>query len=517
MSVAMVSVQSAQTVRQPAPVSKTAQQIAPQTAPLKTKAPASTADVASQRALLDQYCVTCHNAKLKTANLLLDQLDLAHLGDHAEVGEKVVRKLRAGMMPPKGMKRPDAAALDSLVRSMEGELDRAAVTNVPAPGLHRLNRTEYGNAIRDLLALDVDATKFLPPDDSTRGFDNMAAALNLSPALLEAYLSAAGKISRLAVGDVKTPTQTVYRVPADNTQNYHVEGLPFGTRGGIVIKHEFPADGDYAIKVVPVNRGLMGGSQAFGEVRGEKLEVLLDGERLGLFDWVKGVAAVAGSGQTGTIDLKFQAKAGLHAIGVTFLATHYAPTLDLNDQFLRSTIETGGLPGFTFYPHVGSVRVDGPYDAATAPDTASRRKIFVCRPASPKEESSCAQRIVSTLARRAFRQPPATEDLTKLMALYQSARKEGGFDHGIELALQAILAHPKFIYRIEAEPASLSADQPYRISDLELASRLSFFLWSTAPDDELSNLASQGKLKDPVILERQVRRMLADPRSQALA
>ena len=471
---------------------------------------------ATQRAVLDKYCIRCHNQRAKNG-ITLDTLDLAHIGEKAEQWEKAVRKLRGGMMPPSGEARPDAATLEALTSWLENELDRNSVRQLPPPGLHRLNRTEYTNVVRDLLALEVDATKFLPPDDSTRGFDNMAAALNLSPALVEAYLSAAGKISRLAVGDVKNPTQTVYRVPGDNTQNYHVEGLPFGTRGGIVIQHEFPADGEYAIKVVPVNRGLMGGSQAFGEVRGEKLEVLLDGERLGLFDWDKGVTSVAGSGQTGTIDLRFKAKTGLHAIGITFLATHYAPTLDLNDQFLRSTIETGGLPGFTFYPHVGSVRVDGPYQAATAPDTASRRKIFVCHPSTPKDESSCAQRIVSTLARRAFRQPPAAEDLAKLIMLYQSARREGGFDHGIELALQGILAHPKFIYRIEAEPASFAADQPYRISDIELASRLSFFLWSTSPDDELTTLASQGKLKDPVILERQVRRMLADPRSEAIA
>jgi hypothetical protein len=476
---------------------------------------------AAQRALLDRYCVRCHNQRAKNG-LPLDNLDLTRVAEKAEQWEKVVRKLRGGMMPPSGEPRPDFATLETLTTWIENEIDRHPVFELPPPGLHRLNRTEYRNVIHDLLALDVDAGRFLPPDDSARGFDNMAAALGLSPALVEAYLSAAGKISRLAVGDVKTPTQTVYRVPADNTQNYHVEGLPFGTRGGIVIQHEFPADGDYAIKVVPVNRGLMGGSQAFGEIRGEKLEVLLDGDRLGLFDWDKGIVAVAGSGQTGTIDLKFHAKAGLHAIGVTFLATHYAPTLDLNDQFLRSTIETGGLPGFTFFPHVGSVRVDGPYNVTTAPDTASRRKIFACHPAGGtptliKDEDACAQRIVSTLARRAFRQPPASEDLTKLMSLYQSARKEGGFDRGIELALQGILAHPKFIYRIEGEPLNAAPEQLYRISDLELASRLSFFLWSTAPDEELSNVATQGKLKDPLVLERQVRRMLADGRSEALA
>jgi hypothetical protein len=479
--------------------------------------PASGRDGATaQRAVLDKYCVRCHNQRAKNG-LTLDSLDLAHVSDKAEQWEKVVRKLRGGMMPPSGEARPEPATLEALAVWLENELDRNTARQLPPPGLHRLNRTEYSNVLHDLLALEVDASKFLPPDDSTRGFDNMAAALNLSPALLEAYLSAAGKISRLAIGDVKTPTQTVYRVPADYTQNYQVEGLPFGTRGGIVIRHEFPADGEYAIKVVPVNRGLMGGAQAFGEVRGEKLEVLLDGERIGLFDWDKGVASTSGSGQTGTIDLRFPAKAGLHVIGVTFLATQYAPGLDLNDQFLRSTIETGGLPGFTFYPHVGSIRVDGPFKATTQADTSSRRKIFVCRPSGTADERACAQRIVTTLARRAFREPPAAADLTKVMGLYDSARKEGGFEHGIELALQGILAHPKFIYRIEAVPAALAADQPYRISDLELASRLSFFLWSTAPDEQLSNLASQGKLKDPAVFDRQVRRMLADQRSEALA
>jgi hypothetical protein len=305
-------------------------------------------------------------------------------------------------------------------------------------------------------------------------------------------------------------------VREDVTQNYHIEGLPFGTRGGIVIRHEFPADGEYAIKVVPVNRGLMGGAQAFGEVKGEKLEVLVDGERLGLFDWDKSVTPPRGGGQPGTVDVRFKAKAGLHTVGVTFLATHFAPLLDLNNPFERSTIETGGLPGFTFFPHVGSVRVDGPFNATGAADTPSRRKIFVCKPATSAQESTCAQKIVSTLAARAFRQQLSSEDVAELMSLYKDARKEGTFDQGIEMALQGILAHPKFIYRIEGEPPKLTANQTYRISDLELASRLSFFLWSTNPDDELTNLAVQKKLSDPATLERQVKRMLADPRSDAL-
>jgi hypothetical protein len=443
-------------------------------------------------------------------------IDLRHVGADAEKFEKIVRKLRAGMMPPSGATRPSGSDLEALTVWLENELDRNAVVQSPAPGLHRLNRTEYANVIRDLLGLEIDPTKLLPPDDSTRGFDNMAAALGLSPALLEAYLSAAGKISRLAVGDVRTASQTVYRLPEDTTQNYHVEGLPFGTRGGILVRHEFPTDGEYAIKVVPVNRGLMGGSQAFGEVRGEKLEVLLDGERLGLFDWDREMTPKSATGQTGTIDLRFAAKAGPHSVGVTFLATHYAPILDLNDQFLRSTIETGGLPGFTFYPHVGSVRIDGPHNTATVSDTISRRKIFVCRPAGVKDEQMCAERVISNLSNRAFRQTVASADLTKLMSLYQSGRKEGSFEHGIELALQGILAHPKFIYRIEGEPP-LSAEQKHLITDFELASRLSFFLWSTSPDDELANAARQGKLKDPAVLEQQVHRLLADQRSEALA
>src|SRR5262245_29496504 len=421
--------------------------------------------ISEQRALLDQYCVSCHNEKQKAAGLALDKVDLARVRENGELWEKVVHKVRAGMQPPSGKPRPDAATLEAFVVWLENELDRNASLHLPPPGLHRINRVEYTNAVRDLLALEIDASKFLPPDDSTRGFDNIAAALGLSPALLEAYLSAAGKISRLAIGDVKTPIQTLYRVREDVTQNYQVEGLPFGTRGGILIRHEFPADGEYTVKVTPVNRGLMGGAQAFGDVKGEKLEVLLDGERLGAFDWDTAVTPPRGGGQPGTIDVRFKTKAGAHSVGITFLATHYAPLLDLNNPFERSTIETGGLPGFTFFPHVGSVRIDGPFHAVTAADTPGRRKIFVCRPATSKQEDACARKILSTLAAKAFREPVAAEDAKDLTALYQSGRreaqarqgaasdKEGSFDHGIELALQGILAHPKFIYRFENDPA----------------------------------------------------------------
>ena len=468
-------------------------------------------DAGAQRAVVDKYCLTCHNTKLGTANLRLDQLDFSHLEDHAEIGEKIVRKLRAGMMPPTGMPQPDPATREALIVWMEKELDRSAATYLPPPGLHRLNRTEYTNTIRDVLGLEVDSTKFLPADDSTHGFDNIAGALTLSPALMEAYLSAAGKISRLAIGDVSAPTQAVFEVPADTAQNYHIEGLPFGTRGGILIKYQFPADGEYTFKV----KGVTGYFQAvLGGVKGEQLEVTVDGERVRLFDWDKEISNTTGNGRA---TQRIPVKAGLHTVGVTFLATNDVPGSELNKPFQRTMNTPGSIPGFLFYPHVGQVWIEGPYDAAGAPDTASRRKIFVCRPAAARDEESCARAIVSALVKHAFRRPATATDQASTMAFYQAGRSDGGtFDDGIEAALQRILADPEFVYRSEGEPAGLAPGKSYRVSDLALASRLSFFLWSSVPDDELIDVAAQGRLKDPAVLERQVRRMLADSRSEAL-
>ncbi|HEX5110198.1 MAG TPA: DUF1592 domain-containing protein [Vicinamibacterales bacterium] len=514
MCVALASGQTVpaapQSTPTPAPAAAS-QPRAPSAGAVRSPAPAPTGTTGAQRALVDQYCVTCHNAKLKTANLVLEDLDLAHLGDHAEVGEKVVRKLRAGLMPPTGSRRPDAATMESLISWMEGELDRAAVPHLPAPGLHRLNRTEYANAIRDLLALEVDATKFLPSDDSTRGFDNIAGALTMSPALMEAYLSASGKISRLAMGDVTAPSQVVFDVPADTAQNHRIEGLPFGTRGGILIRHPFAADGEYSFKV----KGVTGYFQAvLGGVTGEQLEVTVDGERVKLFDWDKEISNTTGNGRSTP---KVPIKAGMHTVGVTFLATNDVPGTELNKPFQRTMNTPGSIPGFIFYPHVGQVTIEGPFNAKGATDTASRRKIFVCRPTSAADEDACARRIVSTLARHAFRRPVTAADVNGLMPFYAAGRKEGGhFDEGIEAALQRILADPEFIYRREPEPAGLAAGKSYRVSDLALASRLSFFLWSSIPDDELIDLGAQGRLKDPAVLEQQVRRMLKDPRSEAL-
>ena len=486
--------------------------------PPATTAAAPAATAVTERALLNQYCVVCHNEKAKKAGqrpalaITLDNLDVAHIEQDPESWERVVRKVRAGMMPPAGMPRPKPAAFEAAIQYLENELDKRAVSNLPPPGLHRLNRTEYKNAVRDLLAVDIDPGKYLPSDDSTRGFDNIAGTLSLSPALLEGYTSAAGKVSRLAIGDVTAPSQTPYRVPEDTSQDYHIEGMPFGTRGGMIVKHEFPADGEYAIKITPISKGNMGDTNPFGEINGEKLEFLLDGQRVKLFDWDKERLR-----EDGTYNARFQATAGPHTVVVTFLATNNAPGNDLDQHFLRSTIETGGLPGYKFFPHVGKIRIDGPSNPKGASDSPSRRKIYVCHPSAPASEPGCARQIVSTLARHAFRRPVTDQDTEMLMGFYQMGRNAGGdFDHGIEMAVRRILVDPEFYFRKEGEPANVKPGQNYRITDLALASRLSFFLWSSIPDDELINLAAQNKLHEPTVLEREVKRMLADPKAESL-
>ena len=475
----------------------------------------TTAD--AEKAFLTQNCVTCHSAAQKARGfepalrLTIDNLDPAHVEKDPETWEKIVRKVRAGMMPPSGMPRPNPQVFESGIVFLETELDRTAKAHIPPPGLHRMNRVEYANAIRDLLDIQIDPSKYLPSDDSTRGFDNIAGALGISPTLLEGYVSAAGKISRLAIGDISTPVQTTYRVAEDTDQDYHVEGMPFGTRGGMLAQHEFPADGEYTVKVSPISKGNMGNTNPFGEIPGEKMELLLDGERLHVWDWDRDRERA-----DGTLNFKFPAKAGRHTVVATYLATNYAPGTDLNQHFLRSTIETGGLPGYRFFPHIGKLVIDGPYDAKGASDTSARRRIFVCKPASAAQETACARQIVTNIARKAFRRPLKDQDTEILMGFYQRGRNAKDFDNGIEMALRRILADPEFVFRREAEPTTLAAGQTYRISDVELASRLSFFLWSSIPDDELLSVASQNKLRDPAVLEQQVKRMLKDPRSQQL-
>jgi hypothetical protein len=474
--------------------------------------------LASQRAVLDQYCVTCHNQKLKTAGLLLDKLDLGHVGDQAEAWEKVVRKLRAGMMPPQGLPRPAPAAYEALTVALENELDRvaAAKPKLAAPGVHRANRTEYADAIHNLLALDIDAAAYLPADDASYGFDNVASGLNVSPALVEGYVTAATKISRLALGHETEPARKVYHVREDYSQEDHVDGLSFGTRGGMLIHHYFPADGEYLISWVPVRTSVSG--LYGGDSEDEKLEVTIDGERVRLFKVGigSGPDVVPLSTNKDKNEVRVTVKAGPRTIGLAFIATTYVPNVDLNRHYRRSILDDNLIDGFTFTPQVSSVTVAGPYNATRTPDSPSRRKILTCRPANADDEVPCAKKILTTLARQAWRRPVADSDSERLLSFYQAGRNTGDFDDGIERALQFILAHPEFVFRTEDAAANLKPGQAYRISDLELASRLSFFLWSTGPDDELMNLAVQKKLSSPGIFDQQVRRMVADPRSHEL-
>jgi hypothetical protein len=464
-----------------------------------------------QAAVVDGYCLDCHNAAEQAGGLNLAAHSFDALAADAETWEKVIRNLRAGLMPPAdGGPTIERETRDDLVAFLENEIDRHAEPYLPAPGLHRLNRTEYTNAIRDLLALNVDAATFLPADDSSHGFDNMAGTLTTSPALMEAYLSAAGKISRLAVGTETAPTLAVFDAPHDTSQNAYVEGLPFGTRGGMLIEHEFPADGNYVFTV----KGMTGYFTAvLGNVRGEQLEVTVDGSRVYLFDWDKEIAPNEGNGgRTPEIPIK----AGFHKIGVTFIATSDLPDTGLNASFVRTMNSPGSISGYTFYPHVGQVFIEGPFDGMVATSTPSRDKIFECYPAESSQESECARKIISTLASKAFRRPATDSDRDDMLAFFRAGREEGGtFDYGIEAVVQRILADPEFIYRSEIEPAQAVAGSAYEISDLELASRLSFFLWSSIPDAELVQLAADGRLDDAGVLRQQVERMIADPRSNA--
>jgi hypothetical protein len=477
----------------------------------------------SNRELVTKYCLTCHNDKSKTGGLSLEKLDVDHPAADAETWEKAIRKLRAGLMPPAGMPRPDRAALDAFRSSVEKSIDLAAAQN-PNPGvtaLHRLNRAEYANAIRDLIAIDVDSSTILPADDSSEGFDNIAEVLGTSPALIERYVGAAAKISRLAVGDTDiSPISTTYKVRGDLTQENHIEGLPLGTRGGILIRHNFPVEGEYQFKfsLLKVNFGPEYG----GSAKGEQLEMSLNGERVLLLDLKPVPYYYIGRGQTlitsTPLEVRLPVKAGPQTIIVTFIKKTSAGVDDLVQRFEASTadLQTGVQYGYTSVPHLAGVEIIGPYNIAGAGNTPSRDRIFVCRPASANDEPACAKKIVSTLARRAFRRPVSDADANRLLAFYRDGRRNGNFESGIEMALRRLLADPEFVFRFEHTPATAAPGASYRISDLELASRLSFFLWSSIPDDELLTVAEHGELKDPAVLERQVRRMLKDPKSQAV-
>jgi mono/diheme cytochrome c family protein len=465
----------------------------------------------AQKALLDQYCVVCHSDKGKAGNLSLQSVDIHAVGDHPEIWERVIRKLRAGMMPPPGMPRPALAKYEQLRGWLEAEVDRKAATH-PNPGsvvLHRLNRTEYANAIRDLLDLQIDVTTLLPPDDSARGFDNVAGSLTISPTLLEAYTTAATRISRMAVGFWKSPTAAAYIAPPDSSQNQHIEGLPFGTRGGMAVRHTFPSDGEYRFSVQNLGIGRF--------IPGEKLVFLIDNQKVETRDY-KGVGLSANnsSDRDGSIDVSLPVKAGSHLVGVTFLATNFHPSLDFIRQYERKSLEDNPIPQLEYPPAVGILRIQGPFNPSQPEDSPSLRKVLTCHPANAAQESVCAKEILTTLMRRAYRQPVTPADWEWVQGFYLEGRREGTFRDGIELGLRRILASPPFLVRAEREPANIPAGKPYRITDLELASRLSFLIWSSIPDDELLEVASQNKLHLAPVLERQVRRMLADPKASAL-
>ena len=488
--------------------------------PVRVSATPATLSVAAEQHLVQQYCSGCHNYDDYAGGVEFEVFDAGKAHEDAKLTERMVKKLRAGMMPPAGKPRPDFDTEQAFATSLENEVDAHSKPNLAMPRLHRLNRSEYQNTVRDLLGLDIDAAQLLPADDVSRGFDNQAGTLTFSPALLDAYLSAAGRISRTALGTATATTQATYRVADDTSQSYHVEGLPFGTRGGLSVEHTFPADGTYTFKVFAVNLGNMGNFRPFGEIRGEQLLVYVDGRRVSQVDWDTALNVTRNieeeaTGQLKTIDVTLPLTAGPHRIGVTYLATNYAPGLDMNHAFDRTTIETGGLPGFTFFPHIGRLRIDGPAQASAATDSPSRRRIMRCKPVAGQEDR-CARQIAVELVRRGYRGYGTDSDVTTLMRFFANGQRSGGFDTAVESMLQRLLVDPKFLFRVETAPPHLASGAAYHVSDLDLAARLSFFLWSSIPDDELLRLANAGQLSKDEVLRAQVRRMLADPRAEAL-
>ena len=454
-------------------------------------------------AVLTKYCVTCHNERLKTAGFVIDPAQFTSAGDHAESWEKVVKKLRTTAMPPAGAPRPDAATYDAVASALESVLDRAAAAHPRAgklPLVHRLSRTEYQNAVRDLLALgdlpkEVGIDYLLPPDNISSGFDTIADLLFVSPSNMERYLGAAQKISRLAVGDTTMPVLVnIHPLDPEHPHDERVDELPFGTRGGLAVKSDFPVDGSYVVKV-----------ELAGQVREpHQLEITVDGERVKL----EAIAPVQGGRGRGSaaadprFEIPLTLTAGPKLIGVAFIQRTEAR----DEATLRPRTRSRGTQ-----PAIASVTISGPHAATGPGNSPSRQRIFVCRPAGPAEEMPCATQILSSLARRAYRRPVTAVDLHDLMPFFAAGRAEGSFDLGIQKALERMLVSSQFLFRIEKPAAGV-----YRVSDLELASRLSFFLWSSIPDDALLDAAIAGKLKDPAVLEQQVRRLLADPRSEAL-
>lgn len=476
----------------------------------------STANV-NPEATVENYCVNCHSNDLHKGGLSLESFDLAHPSKNPEMAEKIIRKLRAGMMPPPGRSRPAGDELDQLATTLERRVD-AVTAQHPYAGftpLHRLNRREYANSVKALLDLDIDANALLPADDMSHGFNNMADVLTVSPALLEAYVSAAGKISRLAVGDAHaTSTMSTYIIPRVVSQTRHADGTPMGTRGGAAIEHIFPADGEYVFKIAfyTHQQGYLFGQP---QAKGQQLEIAIDGRRVALVD--------VDPKYKDTDDVRTAAvkvTAGAHVVSAAFPQNSDGPVQDEVQPYEQSLLDVNvaNMPGLTTLPHLRSLAIVGPNRVSGISPTSSRTKIFVVYPSHTEQEPAAARTIVAGLVRRAYRKPASKADVGAALRFYARERAQGGsFDDGIRAALQSVLANPQFIFRFERQPQQTRPGASYRISDLELASRLSFFLWSAPPDDDLLRVAARGDLREHAVLGREVRRMLADRRAESLA
>ncbi|MEX2282759.1 MAG: DUF1592 domain-containing protein [Gemmatimonadota bacterium] len=467
-----------------------------------------------------RVCGACHSDRLKTGNLSLQHFDVATAAATAETTEKMITKLRAGMMPPPGTKPPGGDTLQALVETLERLVDHAAATRPESGGrtFQRLNRAEYERSIRDLLTLEVDAGAWLPLDTKSANFDNIADVQMPSATLLDAYLDAASEISRLAVGDPQASVAShTYKIPRLASQWHHVEGAPIGTRGGVSVMHTFPADGEYvfAVSLHAIPTGQLFGSDAPFD---EKVEISINGDRVGLIE----VDRLMSQSDPNGMEIRtspVRVRAGAQRISAAFVKTFDGPVNDLLAMIAHSIADTqiGSEYGITNVPHLQSFAVSGPYNSTGVSETASRRKIFSCRPTAPAEARPCAEKIVSRLGGAAYRRPLSQDDLKGLMPFYEQGAKSGGFEIGIRTAIEALLASPHFIFRLEEPPARAKAGERYAVSDVDLASRLSFFLWGMPPDEPLMQLASRGALSDLKVLEAQARRMLEDPRSEALA
>ncbi len=477
-------------------------------------------------ATVRQYCASCHSERGKAGGLSLADFDVARAPEHPDTSEKIIRKLRASMMPPAGARRPDSTTLENLRRALETRMDKWAAAN-PNPGwrpFQRSTRAEYAQSVKDLLDVDVDVTAYLPPDTMSQGFDNIADTQSFSPALPQGYLRAASQISRLAVGDrAASPTTATYRVLATENQMQYVEGTPFGSRGGAAFVHTFPADGLYkfhATLVRTVSGELFGNTAVHMAGRNELLEISVNGDRVAVLEVEKGMNDAGEKGLT-LETAPIAVKAGPQRVAAAFVPRSVGPVDDLLAPIDQTLIDTriGTGYGVTMAPHLQELAVAGPMKVTGISDTPSRRRIFTCHPTSPAQERTCATDILRRLATQAYR-GPVRDDLNDLLNFYTQARNDGGdFEEGIRFGIQGILANPRFMFRVEQAPAApaTTSNDTYRLTDLDLASRLSYFLWGTLPDQELLKAAGDGTLRNAAVFDRQVARMIADPRSRALS